>query len=199
MVIGLAFSGVNVFLVLLIGIATSGIIGLSNYSMDLFGFAKSSYEGFTSMTEIFLLSLLTGGLAGIIEYAGGIRFLLKKILKRIHSKISAMLGMGILVSLINTCIANNTISILIAGKVAKSVSSEYEIEPRKMASVLDIFSCIIQSILPYGAQILILMSFSKDKINYLELLSYSYYTSFLIVAVLGFIIFNKIQTWNSIK
>lgn len=151
------------------------------------------------MTEIFLLSLLTGGLAGIIEYAGGIRFLLKKILKRIHSKISAMLGMGILVSLINTCIANNTISILIAGKVAKSVSSEYEIEPRKMASVLDIFSCIIQSILPYGAQILILMSFSKDKINYLELLSYSYYTSFLIVAVLGFIIFNKIQTWNSIK
>lgn len=199
LVIGLAFLGMDVFLVLIIGVLVSGIIGLSNNSMDLLGFAKSSYDGFTSMTEIFLLSLLTGGLAGIIEYAGGIRYLLNKILKNIKSKFSAMLGMGVLVSLVDACIANNTIAILITGKVAKPVSDHYDIEPRKMASVLDIFACVIQGVIPYGAQILILMSFGKGKIEYLQLLSHSYYIWLLLICVLVFIFLNKNQRLNSIK
>lgn len=191
LVIGLAFLGVDVFLVLLIGIIVSGLIGWYNVDMDLIGFAKSSYEGFTSMTEIFLLSLLTGGLAGIIEYAGGIQYLLNKILKTIKSKFSAMLGMGILVSLVNTCIANNTIAILITGKVAKPISDHYQVLPRKMASILDIFACVIQGILPYGAQVLILMSFSKGSVDYLALISHSYYIWALLVAVIVFIVINR--------
>ncbi|MGX9987457.1 Na+/H+ antiporter NhaC family protein [Soonwooa purpurea] len=199
LVIGLAFLGMNVFFVLLIGIVVSGIIGWYSAGMDLITFSKTSYEGFTSMTEIFLLSLLTGGLAGIIEYAGGIRFLLNKILKSIQSKFSAMFGMGILVSLVDACIANNTIAILITGKVAKPVSEHYQIEPRKMASVLDIFACIIQGIIPYGAQVLILMSFSKGNIDYLSLVGHSYYIWLLLICVFVFIFFNRNQTSNSIK
>lgn len=194
LVIGLAFAGMDVFFVLIIGVVVSGIIGLSNNSMDLLGFAKQSYDGFTSMTEIFLLSLLTGGLAGIIEYAGGIQYLLNKILKTIKSRFSAMLGMGILVSLVDACIANNTIAILITGKVAKPVSEHYACEPRKMASVLDIFACIIQGIIPYGAQVLILMSFGKNKIDYLELISHSYYIWLLLICVLVFIFLNRNKT-----
>ena len=191
LVIGLAFWGLDVFLVLIIGIIASGIIGWINLDMDWLTFSKSSYEGFTSMTEIFFLSLLTGGLAGIIEYAGGIKYLLDNILKTIKSKFSAMLGMGVLVSLIDACIANNTISILVSGKVAKPISNHYKIEPRKMASILDVFSCVVQGLLPYGAQVLILIGFSNGKINYLQLISHSYYIWLLLIAVILFIIFNR--------
>jgi len=191
LVIGLAFLELDVFFVLIIGITVSGIVGWINSDMNWLSFSKSCYEGFTSMTEIFLLSLLTGGLAGIIEYAGGIKYLLEKILKKIKSTFSALCGMEILVSLVNTCIANNTISILVTGKVAKPVSDHYKIEPRKMASVLDIFSCIVQGLLPYGAQVLILTGYSNGKINYLRLISQSYYIWLLLVAVVIFIIFNR--------
>ena len=112
-----------------------------------------------------------------------------------------MLGMGVLVSLVDACIANNTIAILITGKVAKPISEHYEFEPRKMASVLDIFSCIIQGIIPYGAQVLILMSFGKNKIDYIQLISQSYYIWLLLICVLVFIFLNRNQTHklNSIK
>ena len=191
LVIVLSVLGVNVFLVLLVGVLLSGIIGISIGSLSWLDFSKKIYEGFSDMNEIFLLALLTGGLAGIVENMGGITFLLNKVKQMIRGQKSAYFGMGFLVSLIDAAIANNTIAIVLSGKVAKNITEKYNLSPKFSASVLDIFSCIVQGILPYGAQVLILIKLSENKVNYLEMLKNAWYLYFLFIFVGLFIIFNK--------
>ena len=183
LVIVLSVLGVNVFLVLIVGVLLSGIIGISTGSLSWLDFANKIYEGFSDMNEIFLLALLTGGLAGIVENMGGITFLLNKVKQMIHGQKSAYFGMGFLVSLIDAAIANNTIAIVLSGKVAKNITEKYNLSPKFSASVLDIFSCIVQGILPYGAQILILIKLSENKVNYLEILQNAWYLYFLLFFV----------------
>ena len=191
LVIVLSVLGVNVFLVLLVGVLLSGIIGISIGSLSWLDFSKKIYEGFSDMNEIFLLALLTGGLAGIVENMGGITFLLNKVKQMVRGQKSAYFGMGFLVSLIDAAIANNTIAIVLSGKVAKNITEKYNLSPKFSASVLDIFSCIVQGILPYGAQVLILIKLSENKVNYLEMLKNAWYLYFLFIFVGLFIIFNK--------
>ena len=188
LVIVLSVSGVNVFLVLLVGVLLSGIIGISTESLSWLDFANKIYEGFSDMNEIFLLALLTGGLAGIVENMGGITFLLNKAKQMMRGQKSAYFGMGFLVSLIDAAIANNTIAIVLSGKVAQNITEKYNLSPKFSASVLDIFSCIVQGILPYGAQILILIKLSENKVNYLEILQNAWYLYFLLFFVVLFII-----------
>lgn len=191
LVVALSLAGLNVFVVLFAGLVFAGILGLGFGSFDFIGFAKKTYEGFTGMTEIFLLSLLTGGLAALVEKAGGIAYLLKNISRIISSKTTALLGIGALVSAANLCVANNTISIIISGKIAKEISDKYELQPQQSASVLDIFSCYIQGLIPYGAQILILISLSNFKMNYLELVQNAYYLHILLIFTLASIFISK--------
>ena len=191
LVIVLSVLGVNVFLVLLVGVLLSGIIGISTGSLSWLDFSNKIYEGFSDMNEIFLLALLTGGLAGIVENMGGITFLLNKVRQMIRGQKSAYFGMGFLVSLIDAAIANNTIAIVLSGKVAKNITEKYNLSPKFSASVLDIFSCIVQGILPYGAQVLILIKLSENKVNYLEMLKNAWYLYFLFFFVVFFIIIKK--------
>ncbi|UFK97540.1 Na+/H+ antiporter NhaC family protein [Kaistella faecalis] len=191
LVIVLSLIGLNVFVVLFAGLAFAGILGFGYGSFDFIGFAKKTYEGFTSMTEIFFLSLLTGGLAALVEKAGGISFLIKNISKIIHSKKTALLGIGGLVTVANLCVANNTISIIISGKVAKEINDKYGLKPQQSASVLDISSCYVQGLIPYGAQILILISLSSFKMDYVELVQYSFYLHILLLFTLISILFGK--------
>ena len=188
LVIALSVLGVNVFLVLIVGVLISGIIGISTGSLSWLDFANKIYEGFLGMNEIFLLALLTGGLAGIVENMGGITFLLNKAKQMMRGQKSAYFGMGFLVSLIDAAIANNTIAIVLSGKVAQNITEKYNLSPKFSASVLDIFSCIVQGILPYGAQILILIKLSENKVNYLEILQNAWYLYFLLFFVVLFII-----------
>ena len=188
LVIVLSVLGVNVFLVLIVGVLISGIIGISTGSLSWLDFANKIYEGFLGMNEIFLLALLTGGLAGIVENMGGITFLLNKAKQMMRGQKSAYFGMGFLVSLIDAAIANNTIAIVLSGKVAQNITEKYNLSPKFSASVLDIFSCIAQGILPYGAQILILIKLSENKVNYLEILQNAWYLYFLLFFVVLFII-----------
>jgi len=188
LVIALSVLGVNVFLVLIVGVLISGIIGISTGSLSWLNFANKIYEGFLGMNEIFLLALLTGGLAGIVENMGGIRFLLNKAKQMMRGQKSAYFGMGFLVSFIDAAIANNTIAIVLSGKVAQNITEKYNLSPKFSASVLDIFSCIVQGILPYGAQILILIKLSENKVNYLEILQNAWYLYFLLFFVVFFII-----------
>lgn len=188
LVIVLSVLGVNVFLVLIVGVLISGIIGISTGSLSWLDFANKIYEGFLGMNEIFLLALLTGGLAGIVENMGGITFLLNKAKQMMRGQKSAYFGMGFLVSLIDAAIANNTIAIVLSGKVAQNITEKYNLSPKFSASVLDIFSCIVQGILPYGAQILILIKLSENKVNYLEILQNAWYLYFLLFFVVLFII-----------
>ena len=191
LVIALSLIGLNVFVVLFAGLVFAGILGFGYGSFDFIGFAKKTYEGFTSMTEIFLLSLLTGGLAAMVEKAGGISFVIKNISKIINSKKTALLGIGGLVTVANLCVANNTISIIISGKVAKEINDQYGLKPQESASILDIFSCYVQGLIPYGAQILILISLSNFKMEYPDLVQYSFYLHILLVFTLISIFFGK--------
>lgn len=191
LVITLSIIGINVFVVLFSGLLFAGVLGMGYGTFGLMDFAKNTYEGFTSMTEIFLLSLLTGGLAALVEKAGGINFLLRNINKIINSQKTALLGIGGLVSVANFCVANNTIAILISGKVSKEITDKYELKPQESASVLDIFACYVQGIIPYGAQILILISLSNFKMSYTDLVLNSFYLHLLLVITLGSIIFKS--------
>jgi Na+/H+ antiporter NhaC len=180
LVLFLAMYGVNVFVALIAGIVASGAVGIIGGDLDVLLFSKKIYEGFTSMTEIFLLSMLTGGLAEMVRQAGGIQFLLNKANKFISGYRSSQLGVGLLVSGVNSAIANNTVSIVVTGPVAKDISQRYHIDKRKTAAILDIFACIVQGLLPYGAQILIMLSFTKGKVSYLEVLPYAWYLYLLL-------------------
>lgn len=175
LVIALAVAGVNVFVVLFTGILSAGAIGLYHQDFNLILLSREVYNGFLSMTDIFFLSLLTGGLAALVTKAGGIDFILNKINKAIKSKKTAQLGIGSLVGFTNMAIANNTVSIIVTGPVAKSVSEDFKLDKRKSAALLDIFACIIQGLLPYGAQVLLILSFSGGKFGYLDLVSNAWY------------------------
>lgn len=175
LVIVLAIIGVNVFVVLFLGTLLAGAMGILNQDFDLLVFSRTVYDGFLGMSDIFLLSLLTGGLAALVTKAGGIAYLLKQIGKKIRNKRSAQLGIASLVSLTNMAIANNTVSIIITGPIAKEISETYGIDKRRTAALLDIFSCIFQGLLPYGAQVLLLLSFADGRFDYFELVSNSWY------------------------
>ncbi|MDO4225324.1 MAG: Na+/H+ antiporter NhaC family protein [Bergeyella zoohelcum] len=190
-VIILSIFGVNVFVTLFTGTIISGIFGMYYANFSSLDLAKHTYEGFTSMTEIFLLSLLTGGLGALVEKAGGIEFLLNNISKLIKGSKTALLGIGGLVGISNLCVANNTIAILISGKISKKIADEHHISPKIGASVLDIFACYIQGIIPYGAQILLLISLSDFKIKYSELLQNAFYLHFLAIITIIYIITKK--------
>jgi len=179
-VIGLAIRGINVFVVLFAGILIAGIIGIFNHEFDLILFSKEVYKGFLGMTDIFLLSLLTGGLAALVTKAGGIDVILNRINRNIKNRKTAQLGIGYLVGLTNIAIANNTVSIIVTGPVVNVISEDYQLDKRKAAALLDIFACIIQGLLPYGAQILLILSFSNGKFGYFDLLASAWYLLLLL-------------------
>ena len=187
LVIVLSIVGVNVFVTLLLGAIAAVVLGLVYLNFTLIESGKIAYTGFTNMTEIFLLSLLTGGLAALVERNGGIEFILVNIRKLIKNKKSAQFGIATLVSTINMAIANNTVSIIIAGPIAKTINDEYHLDNKKTASILDIFACIFQGLLPYGAQVLMILSFSKGEIDYLDLVSNTWYLMLLFMYTLLFI------------
>lgn len=190
-VILLSILGGNVFLVLMIGILLSGAVGLGNGLLSWLDFANKIYDGFASMNDIFLLSLFTGGLAGIVENLGGINYLLNKVKSIISGQKSAYFGMGALVGLSDMAIANNTIAIVLTGRVAGKVKEEYGLNAKFTAAVLDIFSCIAQGLIPYGAQVLILIELSGNKVDYWGLLQNAWYIYFLLIFVIVKILIKK--------
>ncbi|MCG1011176.1 Na+/H+ antiporter NhaC family protein [Tepidanaerobacter sp. GT38] len=185
-VLVLALLGINVFLVLIIGIVLGGVIGLLDGSFTLIAFTQTIYDGFTSMQEIFILSLLVGGLAALISKEGGVDYLLNTITSRIKSVRGAEAGISALVSVADICTANNTVAIVITGPMAKQIADENGVDPRRSASLLDIFSCIWQGIIPYGAQLLLAGQLSQ--LSPIEIMPSLYYPYLLaIVAILAII------------
>ncbi|MGL4677589.1 MAG: Na+/H+ antiporter NhaC family protein [Brevinema sp.] len=180
LVLGLALSGVNVFVVLLTGIFSSGAIGFYYQEFTLLQYANHIYNGFTNMNEIFILSILTGGLAQMVIHAGGIQWILEQIQKFIKGTKTAQLGIAGLISLTDIAVANNTIAILINGSIAKEISTKYQVDPRRTATLLDVFSCIFQGAIPYGAQMLILLQFTGN-VDYSQVFPYLWYQGLLFI------------------
>lgn len=162
----MAVSGLNVFAVLFTGILLAGVAGfLTVPDFTLLLFAQKIYEGFTGMQEIFILSIFIGGLGALMNEQGGLAFLEQKV-EQFIKKFSqgkaktmfAELGIGILVFTTNLCTANNTVAILVTGEVARNIAENNGIEPKRSAGILDIFSCVCQGLIPWGAQILLTAS-----------------------------------------
>ena len=180
----LALMGTNVFLVLVIGIFLAGGIGLSAGDLTIISLAQAVWNGFTSMNEAFFLALFCGGISEMISYYGGITWLINKFHGMIRGPKTAQLGIASLVSLVDCATANNTVAIIVSGDVAKQISEKYKVDPRRSASLLDIFSCIFQGIIPYGAQLLTaaaLATQSGVKITTLDIVPHMWYCLFLAI------------------
>ena len=179
LVLGLALVGVNVFLTLTIGIFSAGIIGMAGGSLTVFTFAQDIWRGFTGMSEVFFLALFCGGISELIAHNGGIVWLIEKLRKMMHGDKSAQVGMSVLVSLADCATANNTVAIILCGNVAHDMSREFKVDPRRTASLLDVFSCVFQGIIPYGAQLLVAASLTTTTygivISPVEIVPYMWY------------------------
>lgn len=149
-----AVAGVNVMLVLLLGIASTGIIGVMT-GTTLFDWTRSMGDGITGMGELIIITLLAGGMLETIRYNGGIDFIIGRLTRHVKGKRGAELSIAALVSIANLCTANNTIAIITTGPIAKDIAIRFHLDRRKVASILDTFSCFVQGIIPYGAQMLI--------------------------------------------
>ena len=158
-VIVLALCGLNVLLVLGIGLLLSAVIGFMN-GMTWLGFLCSVGDGISGMGELIIVTMLSGGMLELIRQNGGIDFIIKGLTKGIKGKRGAEFSIAGLVGLSNFCTANNTIAILTTGDIARDITKKFGLDPRKSASLLDTFSCVVQGIIPYGAQLLMASGFA---------------------------------------
>lgn len=172
-VLGTAIAGLNVTLVLLLGISVTGIIGLFTSGFDFFGWFGAMGNGITGMGELIIITLMAGGMLEMIRYNGGIAYIIEKLTKHVNSKRAAELSIAALVSIANLCTANNTIAVITIGPIAKDIADKFHLDKRKSASILDTFSCLIQGIIPYGAQMLIAAELAS--ISPLSIIRYLYY------------------------
>ncbi len=181
-VLGTAIAGMHVMLVLLLGILSAGIIGLACGSFDFFGWLGGMGDGIIGMGELIIITLMAGGMLELIRFNGGVDYILHRLTKHIRNKRGAELSIAALVSLANMCTANNTIAIITVGPLANDIAEQYKVDKRKSASILDTFSCVVQGIIPYGAQILIAAGLTQ--LSPLSIVSYLYYPMALGIAAL---------------
>ena len=187
LVIGLALAGMNVVTVLALGIGVNGIIGWCTGAYDFVGWMSSIGTGIGSMGELIIVSLLAGGMLELIRYNGGLQFIIDGLTRRIAGRRPAALSIAALVSLVNFCTANNTIAIITVGPLAKDITQRFGLDPRKTASILDTFSCLVQGIIPYGAQML--MASGLAGVSAVAIISNLYYPFTLgIVALLSILL-----------
>ncbi|ARB47660.1 Na+/H+ antiporter NhaC family protein [Alloalcanivorax xenomutans] len=195
LVFALALSGMNVLAVLVIGIVTAGLTGvILSPEYGLVDVNGAIYQGFESMFEIMLLSMLIGGLSQLLNDQGGTRWLIERIHAltrwlKLSSQRAGEIGIALLVVTANLFVANNTVSIVLCGEMAKEIAAEYGVDPRRSASVMDIFSCVVQGLIPYGAQVLLACSIAS--LSPLSLIGAIHYCWALGLAALLAIAFNR--------
>ncbi|MDM5057667.1 Na+/H+ antiporter NhaC family protein [Aeromonas rivipollensis] len=202
LILVLALGGMNVFVVLGLGILAAGGVGMIG-GYPLGQFSKDIYQGFTSMQEIFLLSMLIGGLGALMERQGGLAWISARIAALIarftrhhdgeQNEKAAELGIAGVVGLTNLCTANNTVAIIVASKVARDLAEHHGVTPRRAASMLDIFSCVVQGLIPWGAQALLLGSIFA--LSPLAVVSMSFYPMALgLAAIIAVFVKHQLRT-----
>lgn len=182
-----ALIGFNVFVVLISGILASSVVGIvmGKFTfLELFGILGKGVE---SMYEITVISLLVAAIFQLVKVYGGVQFIVENIKKRVKSRRGAELGMAGMSMLVDCCTANNTVAIVMAGPIAKEIGTEYNVEPKRMASILDIFTSVTQGIIPYGAQLLTAAGLAA--ISPMELIPNLYYPILMGVSAVVFICF----------
>lgn len=192
--------GINVFVVLLIGIVSGTAITLLTGSTDAMTILGDMGSGASGMFETILVTVLVAALCGLIREYGGFAALLNLIRKLFRGRVGGRLGVGLLVGAMDIATANNTVAIVMAGPIAKQISEEYEISPKESASLLDTFSCIFQGIIPYGAQMLIAVSTSValgSAVSAFEIIPFLFYPYLLGISSLVFILIDSKKSINN--
>lgn len=179
-----ALCGMNVIVILLIGIILAGVIGFAYGSFNLISLCQSMSNGISGMSELIIVTLLMAGTISLIKENGGIEYILNKGLKKFKNKRNAELGIGALVSLVDICTANNTIAIVTVGPIAKDISDEFDLEPKRVAGIMDMFSCVFQGLIPYGAQLISAAGLAA--ISPFAIMKYLYYPYLMgVCAIIG--------------
>ena len=181
-----AVLGMNVMAVLTIGLFLTGIIGILLGAFDFFGWMQAMGNGILGMGELIIITIMAGGMLELIKYNGGIDFIISHMARQVNSKRGAELSIATLVSLVNICTANNTVAILTVGGIAKKIGDRFGVDNRKCASILDTFSCMMQGIIPYGAQLL--MAGGLAAINPISIIPFLYYPFLLGIMALASIL-----------
>lgn len=184
-----ALCGINVFIVLGGGTILFAIVGLVTGSLSLDTTFSSMGGGVSGMFETMIVTVLVASIGALMKEHGGFEYILKVVRTAFKSKKGGQFGIGILASIMDIATANNTVAIVMAGPIAKEISEEYGIEPERTASLLDIFSCIWQGVIPYGAQLLIAAGLAG--ISSMQIIPYLFYPMILLVCVIIAIIFSK--------
>ena len=196
-VIATAVAGLNVMLVLLLGLVLTGAIGLIDGSYDAYGWMGAMGDGMNSMGELIIMAMLAAGMLEMIRLAGGIDYLINKLTRGIEGRRGAEGAIALLVSLVNICTANNTVSIITTGPIAKRIAKQYGVDPRRSASLLDTASCFTQGLLPYSAQMLVAAGLVEAtaglELNPVAIMPYLFYPMGLGVAVIMSILIGRKQ------
>ena len=177
-----AIIGMNVMAVLSLGILLTGIIGILNGSFDIFGWFSAMGDGIIGMGELIIITMMAGGLLEIIKHNGGIDFIIQRLTYHVSTKRGAEMTVAGLVSFVDLCTANNTVAIITVGGIAKQIADRFGVDNRKCASILDTFSCTVQGLIPYGAQML--MAAGLAQLNPISILPYLYYPFAIGIAAL---------------
>jgi len=186
-VLVMAIFGMNVMGVLALGILLTGIIGLLSGAFDIYGWFKAMGDGILNMGELIIITMMAGGMLGLIKHQGGIDFIIRQLTRRVSGKRGAELSIGALVVFTDVCTANNTVAILTVGNIAKQIGDRYGVDNRKAASILDTFSCFAQGLIPYGAQLL--MAGGLACLNPMDIIPYLYYPFAIGIAALLSVLF----------
>ena len=184
-----AACGVDVLVVLVIGCALTCITGMLDGSYDLMGWITGSLNGVMGMSELILISMLAGGIFALISHNGGLEYVIDRITRRVKTRAGAEWSICGLVAFANLCTANNTIAILSVGDIARRVAEQYDIDPRRSASLLDTTSCCAHGLLPYGAQLL--MAGSRAGISAVSIIPWLFYPMLLALSVIATIITHR--------
>lgn len=168
-----AIMGMNVMAVLSLGIILTGVIGVLDGSFDIYGWFGAMGDGIIGMGELIIITMMAGGLLEIIKHNSGIDFIIQRLTRHVSTKRGAEMTVAGLVSFVNLCTANNTVAIITVGGIAKQIADRFGVDNRKCASILDTFSCAMQGLIPYGAQIL--MAAGLAQLNPISILPYLYY------------------------
>lgn len=181
-VLGTSIMGINVSLVLVLGILSTGIIGLLTGTITIFDWFSSMGNGILGMGELIIVTLMAGGMLELVKYNGGVDYIIHQLTKRVSYKRGGELGIAALVSIANLCTANNTIAIITVGPLAHDIAERFGIDKRKSASILDTFSCVVQGMIPYGAQLLLAAKLTE--VSPIFIIKYLYYPMILFVVAL---------------
>jgi len=184
-----ALIGVNVFVILMLGTALSLVVGLITAAFDWTQIFSVMGNGVTAMYDITVISIIVACIGALVKEYGGIEWLINFIRSRVHTKKGAQLGIAALVGAVDVATANNTVAIVMTGSIAKDISEEYNIDPRRTASLLDIFASVVQGLIPYGAQLL--YASAGAGVSAVQIIPYMYYPMLMAVSAVGFILLQK--------